>query len=230
MFFTQAFILLPLLQVNVTPDPFGAALDKYGIGGLTVIVMLFAVRYLIVAQNKQTEDFRKQEKELKDRQDQREKDNDAQLREMQDRHDKLQNEVRLQLSEQTAEAKEREIKLLNELRDYAKLVAKLQVEVAVLQEQAKNYDDRIGFLKLQLQVKQADVDTAAQERRDLEEHVSRLSSELAVLNQAYQSLRDQHDQLVEEKNAIKSQVTEIKRDTQTLQPAVSGVSGVPNPT
>lgn len=219
MFFTQAFILLPHLQINPVTDPFGAALDKYGIGGLVIVVMLFAVRYLIVAQNKQTEDFRRQEKELKDKQDQRDKDNDTQLRENQKRYDDLQNEVRLQLSQQSTDAKEREIILLKELRENAKLVAKLQVEVAVLQEQAKNYDDRIAYLKLQLQVKQSDFDAAADDRHALETQLSQLRSELSVLNQAYQSLREQHDALVIEKNAIKSDVGNMKRDTQTL-PAV----------
>lgn len=218
-FFTAAFILLPALQVNPVTDPLGSVLEKYGPIGFFAVVMTFAVRYLIIAQNKQAEDYRRQEKELKERQDLRDTENDTRLQEMQDRHDKLQNEVRLQLSEQTSESKEREITLLKELRENAKLVAKLQVEVAVLQEQAKNYDDRIGFLKLQLQVKQSDFDAAASERKALEEHVGRLSSELSVLNQAYQSLREQHDLLVIEKNAIKNTVVEMKRDTQTI-PAV----------
>lgn len=220
-FFTAAFIPIPVLQANPITDPLGSILEKYGIGGGAIIILLFVLRYLVIQQNKQNEANQEQQKKLENQQEQREKENDTFRREQQDRYDKLQNEVRLQLSEQNSESKEREIVLLKELRENAKLVAKLQVEVAVLQEQAKNYDDRIGFLNLQLQIKQSEFEHEAAQRKALEEHVSRLSSELTVLNQAYQVLREQHDQLVIEKNAIKSQVVEMKRDTQTIAPVPS---------
>lgn len=217
--FTAVFFLPPL-QVNATTDPFGAALEKYGIGGAAIIILLFVLRYLVIQQNKQNEANQAQQKKLEDQQEQREKENEAFRREQQERYDKLQNEVRFQLSEQNSDAKEREITLLKKLSDNAELVAQLRVEVAVLQEQAKNYDDRIGFLKLQLEVKQKDFDAAATERKALEDHVAELSNMLATVQQAYNLVNEKYERMIQDQNAIKSQVGELRKDTQTM-PAVS---------
>lgn len=215
MIFTAVF-LHPLLQTNIISDPLQAFLDKYGLPTFCVLVLIGMARYVIVQTTKQNNARIEADRVDRER-----------AQETQTKHDKLQDEIRIQFADQNAESKTREIKLHEQLEAYAETVAGLRVDVAILQEQAKNYDDRIGFLKLQLQVKQSEFEQAEVERRKLKDRLDEVIGQLTAVEHAYQLLREEHDRLVLENNAVAADVGNMKRDTQSIQ-AVPQPEGIPH--
>lgn len=208
------FIISLAFQTNTTIDPFGSVLEKYGLPGLAIFLMLLSAYWLSKQQIKQVNARLEADKNDKERNEKTEQ-----------RYVSLQDEVRLKLSEANADAKQREIGLLEKLSSKDKTVAELQVKVAVLEEQAKFYDERIGFVKLQLQMKQNEFENAESERHALEDELGKVKNMLTAVEHAYQLLRVSNDEMVADQNIIKNDIKGLKHETQTV-PTVTDEQGL----